>query len=150
MASFEFRTAKGEPKVREAIQSSMADMLRKRIEHICWGAVVLLIFAAIAAYFVPLPPHGRFATPDIGNMADAYFELYDGKVTWVVWSGERGRQGEELRRFIGDYQKQGGRWLVNASGQTTELRATLYSLEIIESNGARAGPFYRYPFHTGR
>jgi len=67
-----------------------------------WGAV-FLVGASLAAVFLPIPPHGRFSTPQVGNEADAYFEASNGKLTQVVFDGVRGREGEEYRHFMGNY-----------------------------------------------
>lgn len=123
----------------------------KRICRIALGVALFLIVASLAAVFVPVPPHGRFSTPQIGNTADAYFEASAGKFTQVVFDGERAREGKEHRKFIGDYRKEGGRWvLVTPDGSTGELRATLLSLRIIDPRTRPAGPFYRYEIYTGR
>ncbi len=63
----------------------------------------------------------------------------------MVWTGESGRSGEEQRDLIGDYRKEQGSWILidRRSGQTSQLHATLFSLEIIDANGARSGPWRR-------
>lgn len=123
----------------------------KRIGRIALGAALFLVVASLAAVFVPVPPHGRFSTPQIGNIGDAYFEASAGKLTHVVFDGERDRKGEEHRKYIGDYRKESGRWvLVTPDGSTGELRATLSSLRIIDPRTRPAGPFYRYEICTDR
>ena len=120
----------------------------KRIgRKVLWGAGFLVV-ASLAAAFVPVPPHGRFSTPQLGNLADAYFEASNGKLTQVVFGGERGREGNEFRHFIGDYRKEHGRWvLVTTNGSSGELRGTLFSLRIIDERTGPTGPFYRYEIH---
>jgi hypothetical protein len=100
---------------------------------------------------MPVPPHGRFSTPEVANMADAYFEASGGKFYSVIFDGERDREGREDRHFIGDYRKEHGRWvLVMPDGSTGELRATLLSLHIIDPRTRPTGPFYRYEIYKGR
>ena len=123
----------------------------KRIRRIALGIALFLVVASLAAVFIPVPPHGRFSTPQIGNTADAYFEASAGKFTQVVFDGERAREGEEHRKVIGDYRKESGRWvLVTPDGGTGELRDTLLSLRIIDPRTRPAGPFYRYEIYKGR
>ena len=72
-------------------------------------------------------------------------------MTLVVFEGEKGREGDEVRDFIGGYQKERERWLlITPSGFTTQLRATLVSLEMVDTNGLREGTYYRYEFFKGR
>ncbi len=123
----------------------------KRVRRVTLGVVLFLVVACLVAVFLPLPPHGRFSTPQIGSSADAYFEAADGKLTQVVFDGERAWSGEEHREFIGDYRKQGGRWiLVTPDGATGELHATLLSLRIFDPRTHSSGPFYRYEIYKGR
>ena len=123
----------------------------KRIRRVALWSAGFLLVASLAAVFLPIPPHGRFSTPAIGNSADAYYEASDGKFTQVVFGGERGREGEEFRKFIGDYHKEHGRWvLVTPDDSPGELRATLLSLRIIDPRTRPAGPFYRYEIYKGR
>lgn len=123
----------------------------KRIRRIALWSALFIAVAVLATLFVPIPPHGRFSTPQIANLADAYFEAADGKLTQVVFDGESGRQGEELRHFVGTYRKERGRWvLVTRDGSTGQLCATLSSLQIIDERGQRAGPFFRYEIYKGR
>ena len=123
----------------------------KRIRRIALAVALFLVVVSLAAVFVPIPPHGRFSTPQIGNIGDAYFEASAGKLTHVVFDGERDRKGEEHRKYIGDYRKENGRWvLVTPDGNTGELRATILSLRIIEPRTRPAGPFYRYEIYSGR
>lgn len=103
-----------------------------------------MVVALLAAAFVPIPPTGRFSTPQVGNEADAYFEASDGKLTLVVFDGARGREGVELRRPMGSYHKERGRWLLVTSDCTNELRATVFSLRIIYDQGHSAERYYRY------
>lgn len=123
----------------------------KRIRKVSfWGAVVLTI-ASIVVPFLPVPPHGRFSTPLVGNTADAYLEFSDGKFSTVAFGGRSGRQGKEFRRLVGEYRKEHGRWvLVTDSGDTSQLFANLLSLTIVYDNGYREGPFYRYEIYKGR
>src|SRR5215203_1009032 len=125
----------------------------ERIRRFALWGIPLLIAITLVALFVPIPPHGRFSFPDIGSQGDAYWELADGKVTLVVFSGERAREGEETRQFISNYRKVDGRWMAMATGASnrpTELRATLLTLRLIESDGSESGPFYRYQIYKGR
>jgi hypothetical protein len=123
----------------------------KRIRRVALWASLFLVVVSLVAVFLPVPPHGRFSNPDIGNMAHAYFEASAGKFTQVVFGGEHGREGEEFRQFVGDYRKEGGRWILTTpDGSTGELRATLLSLHIIDPRTRPAGPFYRYEIYTGR
>lgn len=123
----------------------------KRIRKIALWVALVLVVASLAVVLIPVPPHGRFSTPQIGNTADAYFEASAGKFTQVVFDGERAREGEEHRKFIGDYRKEGGRWvLVSPDGSAGELHATLLSLRIIDPRTRSAGRFYRYEIYTGR
>ena len=120
-------------------------MKSKRTRRIAlWSVIALAALLSVAA-LVPIPPHGRFATPQIGCLADSYFEFKGGKYWHVMFSGERDRQGEQERQFIGDYRKDNGRWVVDAGdGKPVEVRATLLSLEFLEADGRRGGPFHRY------
>ena len=122
----------------------------KRIRGVALWSAAFLLIASLAAVFLPVPPHGRFSTPAIGNSADAYYEASDGKFAQVVFDGVRGHEGEEHRSFIGDYHKEHGRWvIVTPDGSTGELRATLLSLRIIDPRTRPAGPFYRYEIYKG-
>ena len=123
----------------------------KRIRKVAlWGAL-FVAFASIVMVFLPVPPHGRFSTPQVANTADAYFEFSDGKFTTVMFGGESGREGKEYRRLVGEYRKERGRWvLVTPSGTTVQLCATPLSLTIVEDDGRREGPFYRYEIYKGR
>ena len=123
----------------------------KRIRRVALWSVAFLIAAMLIAVFLPVPPHGRFSTPKIANEADAYFAASGGKFTQVMFGGERGREGGEFRKFVGDYHKEHGRWvLVTDSGITAQLSATLLSLTIVYDKDHRDGPFYRYEIYTGR
>jgi len=126
-------------------------MKRKRLRQIVLGCVLVLLIAVATIPSITLPPHGRFSTPGVGNTADAYYEATNGKFYLVVFDGETGREGEEHRKFIGDYRKEDGRWiLVTSNGHTGELRATLLSLTILQPPVRPAGPFYRYGIFTMR
>jgi hypothetical protein len=126
-------------------------VITKRIRIIALWSTLFVFVALIVAFFFPLPPHGRFSTPDVDNTADAYLELSDGKVTWVYFGGERNREGEEFRRVMGEYHKEHRGWVfVNTSGKTAQLSATLLSLTIVYDNGDRYGPCYRYEIYKGR
>jgi hypothetical protein len=108
-----------------------------------WSAVFLVV-GLLAAAFLPIPPHGRFSTPQVGNEADAYFEAADGKLTLVVFGGVGGRDGEEHRRFLGNYHREHGRWLLVTPHSTNELRATLFTLRILDQKPGEVERFYRY------
>jgi hypothetical protein len=126
-------------------------MNTKHIRRLTLGVALFLVVASLFAVFVPVPPHGRFSTPQIANLADAYFEASTGKLTQVVFGGEHGRAGEEFRHFVGDYRKEGGRWILTTpNGSTGELRATLLLLRIIDPQTRSTGPFYRYEIYKGR
>src|SRR5437773_8388577 len=120
-------------------------MQRKQKRRLLLGLAGLVILGICAAFLFPLAPHGRFRAPEIGSDADAYFELADGKFSLVVWTGESGRSGEEERDLIGDYRKEQGRWILidRRSGHISQLHTTPFSLEIIETNGARSGHWSR-------
>ena len=119
--------------------------VKKRLRLFAFTALAILLFLIMAAILVPTPPHGRFATPDVGSQGDSYFEFATGEVRHVVFTGEQKREGEEIRMHIGSYRGDKGRWLSgNSNGTTSELRATLFSLRIAESDGTVSGPFYRY------
>ncbi len=49
---------------------------------------------------------------------------------------------------MGDYHKEHGRWTLTypRSGETVEVHATLFSLELIEPNGMKSGPWPRMGF----
>jgi hypothetical protein len=121
------------------------------IKRVAFWITVCLLAGSFAAVFLPVPPDGRFSTPAVANLADAYFEASGGKFYSVMFDGERGREGSEHRHFIGDYHKERGRWvLLMPDGSTGELRATLLSLRIIDPRTRPAGPFYRYEIYKGR
>jgi hypothetical protein len=123
----------------------------KRIRRVAFWSVVVLLVATLVVVFLPVSPHGRFSTPSIGNAGDAYFEASEGQFSQVTFDGRRGREGRELRQFIGDYHKEHGRWVLNMpDGSTGELRATLLSLHIIDPRTRPAGPYYRYEINKGR
>jgi hypothetical protein len=117
----------------------------KRTRRILLGLTALVFLVVCATFLLPLPPYGRFLVPQIGSDADAYLELADGKVSLVVWTGESGRSGDQQRDLIGDYSWDHGQWVLTNrhSGVIAQLHATLVSLEIIETNGSRSGPYYR-------
>jgi len=109
-----------------------------------WGVLIIAVTSIVVA-FLPVSPHGRFSTPQVANTADAYFEFSDGKFSTVKFGGESGREGAESRRMVGEYHKEQGRWiLVTHGGSTGQLHATLLSLTIVDAEGRREGPFYRY------
>jgi hypothetical protein len=118
----------------------------ERIRRVALWGIPLLVAIALVVLFVPIPPHGRFTFPGIATSGDAYWELANGKVTLVVFTGE------ETRQFIADYKKVDGRWVATnwVNHRPTELRATLLTLRIIESDGSESGPFYRYEIYKGR
>jgi hypothetical protein len=112
-----------------------------------WLPWVFIFFVGLlcAAAVVPVSPVGRFDTPQVGNTADAYLEIRNGKVTQVVWTGESGRSGREVRHPCGNYRKENGTWVLvdPESGSRSELRATLFSLVLIDSDGGHSGPWRR-------
>ena len=123
----------------------------KHIRKVTLWLALLVAVGSIVVVFLPVPPHGRFSTPTVGNTADAYFEFSDGKFSTVAFGGESGREGKEYRHLVGEYRKEPGRWvLVTDSGSTGQLRATLLSLTIVDDKGRRDGPFYRYEIYKGR
>jgi len=62
-----------------------------------------------------------------------------------MFTGERDREGDEQRQFIGHYWKEEGRWIIDAGdGRPGQVRATLFSVQFIEPDGRRSRPFYRY------
>ena len=78
-------------------------------------------------------------------MADSYFEFSDGEYWHVMFTGERDREGEEQCQFIGHYRKEHGRWVIDVGdGRPGEVRATLFSVEVIGPSGQHAGSFRRY------
>lgn len=103
-----------------------------------------MVVALLVATFLPIPPHGRFSTPQVGNEADAYFEAADGKLTQVVFDGVGGRDGAEHRRFLGNYHWEHGHWLLVTADITNELRATIWSLRIIDAQAHAVDRYYRY------
>jgi len=114
-------------------------MKAKRARKIAlWSVLVFAVLATLAA-ILPLPPHGRFATP-LCCGDDSYFEFKGGKYWQVVVE-----DGKEVRQFIGHYRKEHGRWIVDVGdGKPGQVRATLFSLEFIEPDGRRGGPFHRH------
>jgi hypothetical protein len=77
--------------------------------------------------------------PEVGNTADSYLEVRGGKATLVAWSGETGRSGREVRTLWGDYHKEDGVWVLvdPQSGYKAQLRATIFSLTMTESDGSK-------------
>lgn len=117
----------------------------KRAQRIAIYLALLVAILAPLAAFLPVAPHGRFATPQVACTADAYYEFSNGECWQVPFSGEKAREGRENRQFVGHYRKAHGRWIVDAGdGKPGQVRATLFSLQFIESDGRRTGPFYRY------
>jgi hypothetical protein len=109
-----------------------------------WTLVIMALFVC-AAIWVPLPPHGRFTTPGIGSLGDAYFEFKDGHYAQIVFDGGGGRDGKECREPIGVYYKKDGRWFVVAGdNQSAEVRTTIFYLKFIMEDGHTFGPLYRY------
>ena len=125
----------------------------KRIRRIAIGVALLLVLIAVVVVFMPIPPHGRFSFPDIGSEGDAYWELADGKIDLVVLEeyGKKANETRQYRDYLCEYRKIGGHWVTtDGSDKFSELRATLLSLTIVESNGSQQGPFYRYEIYKGR
>jgi hypothetical protein len=111
---------------------------KRALKIILWATLALSVLAIVAA-FLPLPPHGRFATPNLCCGDDSYFEFKGGKYWQVVIEN-----GKEQRQFIGLYHKENGRWLVDAGdGKPSQICATLFSLEFIGRDG-RGYPFHRH------
>ena len=111
---------------------------KRAVKIVLWPVLALAVLATVAA-FLPLPPHGRFATPTLCCDDDSYFEFKGGKYWQVVVEN-----GKEKRKFIGHYRKEGGRWIVDVGdGKPGQIRATLLSLEFIEPDGSRF-PFHRH------
>lgn len=126
-------------------------MTTKRLRKLALWGVLCVIIALLLAVFLPIPPHGRFSTPNIGNTAHAYLEFSGGKVSTVVFGGDHGREGPELRDVVGEYRKEHGRWvMVMQDGSTGHLCATLLSLTLVSDKGEKDGPYYRYEIYSGR
>jgi hypothetical protein len=126
-------------------------MNTKRIRDAGLWCGLLAIVPSILAVIFPVPPHGRFSTPKVGNEADAYLEFSDGKATSVIFGGDHGREGEESRHVFGQYHRENGRWvLITDGGLTGRLSTTFLSITIVYDQGGKDGPFYRYEIYKGR